>query len=78
MPARQVATTLWQSRIVPVTCWPKFVLFCLSRTPHCPHWGQPMKLVGISRLLGRSCPTLLELYCAPCDHEEIKEDRPAA
>jgi hypothetical protein len=34
-----------------------------------------MKLVGISRLLGRSCPTLLELYCASCDHEEIKEDR---
>jgi hypothetical protein len=32
--------------------------------------------VGISRLLGRSCPTLLELYCASCDHEEIKEDRP--
>ena len=31
---------------------------------------------GISRLLGRSCPTLLELYCASCDHEEIKEDRP--
>jgi hypothetical protein len=34
-----------------------------------------MKLVGISRLLGRSCPTLLKLYCAACDHEEIKEDR---
>ena len=45
-------------------------------TPYCPHCGQPMKLVGISRLLGRSCPTLLELYCASCDHEEIKEDRP--
>jgi hypothetical protein len=44
-------------------------------TPYCPHCGQPMKLVGISRLLGRSCPTLLELYCAFCDHEEIKEDR---
>ena len=44
-------------------------------TPYCPHCGQPMKLVGISRLLGRSCPTLLELYCASCDHEEIKEDR---
>jgi hypothetical protein len=44
--------------------------------PYCPHCGQPMKLVGISRLLGRSCPTLLELYCASCDHEEIKEDRP--
>jgi hypothetical protein len=37
-----------------------------------------MKLVGISRLLSRSCPILLELYCAPCDHEEIKEDRPTA
>jgi hypothetical protein len=34
-----------------------------------------MKLVGISRYLGRSFPTLLELYCASCDHEEIKEDR---
>ena len=45
-------------------------------TPYCPHCGQPMKLVGISRLLGRSCPTLLELYCVSCDHEEIKEDRP--
>ena len=44
--------------------------------PYCPHCAQPMKLVGISRLLGRSYPTLLELYCASCDHEEIKEDRP--
>jgi hypothetical protein len=37
-----------------------------------------MKLVGMSRLLGRSRPILLELYCAACDHEEIKEDRPTA
>jgi len=46
--------------------------------PYCPHCGQPMKLVRISRLLGRSCPTLLEFYCASCDYEEIKEDRPTA
>ena len=46
--------------------------------PYCPHCGQPMKLVGMSRLLGRSRPILLELYCAACDHEEIKEDRPTA
>jgi hypothetical protein len=45
-------------------------------TPYCPHCGQPMKLVGISRLLGRSCPPLLELHCASCDHQETKEDRP--
>jgi len=32
-----------------------------------------MKLVGMSRLLGRSCPTLLELYCVSCDHKNIKE-----
>ena len=43
---------------------------------YCPHCGQPMKLMSVSRLLGRSYPTLLELYCASCDHEEIKEDRP--
>jgi hypothetical protein len=47
-------------------------------TPRCPHCAQAMKLVGISRLLGRSCPTLLEFYCASCDYEEIKEDRPTA
>jgi hypothetical protein len=35
-----------------------------------------MKLVAISRLLGDSCPTVLELYCASCGYEEIKEDRP--
>jgi hypothetical protein len=34
-----------------------------------------MKLVGMTRL-GRSCPTLLELFCASCDHEEKTEDRP--
>jgi hypothetical protein len=45
-------------------------------TPYCPYCRRPMKLVRISRLLGRSCPTMLELYCASCDHEEIKEDRP--
>ena len=28
-PAQQAAMTLWRSRIVLVTCWPKFVLFCL-------------------------------------------------
>ena len=46
--------------------------------PYCPHCDQPMKLMGMSRLLGRSCPTLLELYCAACNHEEIKEDRPTS
>jgi hypothetical protein len=46
--------------------------------PYCPHCGQPMKLVRMSRLLGRSCPTLLEFYCASYDYEEIKEDRPTA
>ena len=33
-------------------------------TPYCPHCGQPMKLVGISRLLGRSC-RLCSNYIAP-------------
>jgi hypothetical protein len=37
-----------------------------------------MKLVAISRLLGDSCPTLLELYCVACDYEEMKEDCPTA
>jgi hypothetical protein len=37
-----------------------------------------MKLVGMSRLLGRACPTLLELYCVSCDHKEMKEDRSTA
>ena len=41
--------------------------------PYCPHCSQPMKLVSMSRLLGRSCPTLLEFYCASCDHEETKK-----
>jgi hypothetical protein len=40
--------------------------------------GQPTKLVAISRLLGRSSLTLLELYCASCDYEAIKEDRATA
>ena len=31
MLAQQAATTLWRNRIVPVTCWPKYVLFCLNR-----------------------------------------------
>jgi hypothetical protein len=44
---------------------------------YCPYCDQPMKLMSVSRLLGRSYPILLELYRASCDHEEIKEDRQA-
>ena len=46
--------------------------------PYCPYCGAPMKLVGMSRLLGRACPTLLELCCVFCDHKEMKEDRSTA
>ena len=46
-------------------------------TPYCPHWRPADEVGGDQPLtLAAPCPTLLELYCASCDHEEIKEDRP--